>query len=206
MALRLFYAPGACSFAALAALEEAGAAYEPTKLVLASGEQKKPEFLAINPRGRVPALVVESGVITENIAVLTYIAERFPAAGLLPKDDAALLGRAYELMSWFASGVHVSIAQIWRSERYTRDEDGKKLVQQGGRENILNAFKELDAAFKGPWILGDRFSLVDPYAYVFWRWGLRLELDMAGYKSWAAHTERLLKRPAIERALAVEAR
>src|SRR5690349_5505043 len=120
MALTLYFAAGSCSLPALVGLEEAGATFEAVRLVLADGHQRTPEYLAVNPRGRVPALVVDGQRIVENIAVLTTIAQLFPDAGLLPADDPVQLGRAYELLSWFASGVHVSFAQVGRPERYTR--------------------------------------------------------------------------------------
>src|SRR5689334_12295831 len=101
--LRLYYAPGACSLAPHVALEEAGAAFEVRRVDLAAGEQRREEYLAINPLGRVPALTVDDTTICENIAILTYVAQRFAYARLLPLESPLALGRAYEIMSWLAS-------------------------------------------------------------------------------------------------------
>ncbi len=200
-----YYAPGACSLASHIALEEAGAKFSAAPLVFASQQQRHPRYLAINPQGRVPALVVGNAVITESIAVLTYIAQRYPEAQLLPFGDPRLLARAYELMSWFASSVHISFGQIWRGERFTDDISTKEQLKADGRQRVLSAFQDMDRAIShGEWFLGDRYSVVDPYALVFWRWGPRLEIDMAAYPVWSAHANRVLGRPATQRALARE--
>ena len=112
--LKLFFAPGSCALAALTCLEAAGAEYEAQPVRLASGEQRRPEFLAISPRGQVPVLDVGGQPICENIAVLTYIAHRFPEARLLPIDQPFQLAKAYEVLSWFATNLHVAVAQVWR--------------------------------------------------------------------------------------------
>ncbi|HEX7884894.1 MAG TPA: glutathione S-transferase N-terminal domain-containing protein, partial [Phenylobacterium sp.] len=111
MALTLYFAAGSCSLPALVGLEEAGVAYDAIRLVLPDGDQRRPEFLAIHPRGRVPVLVADGVTIGENVAVLTAIAHLFPAARLLPVGEPLELARAYELLSWFASAVHVSFSQ-----------------------------------------------------------------------------------------------
>ena len=206
MALTLYFAAGSCSLPALVGLEEAGAAFEAVRLVLAEGHQRTPEYLAVNPRGRVPLLVVDGVRIGENIAVLSTIANLFPRADLLPLGDPVELGRAYELLAWFASSVHVSFAQTGRPERYTRDQSAWPALKAGGRENLLAAYEEIEARLEDgrPWLLGARFSLADPYALVFHRWAERLDIDMAAYPAYSAHAERLRARPSVQRALAHE--
>jgi len=206
MTLTLYFAAGSCTLPALVGLEETGAAYEAVRLVLADGDQRRPEYLAVNPRGRVPALVVDGVTIVENVAVLTTLANLFPAARLLPLGDPVALGRAYELLAWFASGVHVSFAQIGRPERYTRDTAAWPALKAGGRENMLAAYAEIEARLADgrPWLLGDGFSVADPYALVFHRWAERLEIDMAAYPAYAALAARLRQRPSVQRAMAQE--
>jgi len=205
MGLTLYCAPGSCSVAAQIALEETAVDFDLVCLDLAAAEQRKPAFLAVNPRGRVPALVADGTAITENIAILTYVAHRFPEAELLPFADLKLLARAFELMSWFASGVHVSFAQIFRSERFADDEATKRHLKSDGRQRVLLAYTELEAlARAGEWMLGRSYSVVDPYALAFWRWGSRLDIDMHDYPAWTAHARRVLERPAAQRALARE--
>jgi glutathione S-transferase len=207
VSLRYYFAPGASSLAGLTALEAAGADYEPVRLVLAEGDHRRETYLAVNPHGRVPVLVLESGqVVSENIAILTWIAHRYPRADLLPFDDVDRLARAYELMSWFASSAHVAIAQIWRGERFTDDDTIKAALQVSGRNNVLRALEDIDAVAEAPddWFLGARFSVIDPYALVFWRWAQRLEIDTTAYPAWAAKTARALEHPAVRAALARE--
>lgn len=208
MSLTLYFAPGACSLAPLVALEEVGADYAGVRLLLAEAQQRRPEFLAINPRGRVPVLVSDGQVITENVAILTAIAQRFPTARLLPFETPSLLARSYELIGWFASGVHVAFAEVFRPERFTDDEAAKAALKTGGRRNVLLAFEEIEAILKdapGGWLVGGRFTAVDPYALVFWRWADRLDIDTAQYPAFTAHAHRLLERPAVQRAVAREA-
>lgn len=203
MSLTLYFAGGSCSLPALVGLEEAGAAYDAVRLILAEGDQRTPDYLAIHPRGRVPVLAVDGQTIGENVAVLTVLARLFPKANLLPLDDTLALGRAYELIGWFASGVHVSFAQAFRPERFTRDQNAWAALKAGGRENVLTAYGELDDRLSDgrPWLLGDGFSLVDPYALVFWRWAERLAIDVTAFPHLSAHARRTLARPSNQRAL-----
>ena len=208
MDLKLYFAPGACSLAPLIALEEAGADYEAVRLSLADGEQRRPEFLAINPLGRVPVLIADGKVVTENIAVLTTIAHRFPRAGLLPFDNPTLLARSFELLGWFSSVVQIGFAQVFRPERFAADTSAWPALAQGGNATVRSGFAEIERILKwsdGEALVGDRFTVVDPYALVFWRWAPRLEIDTAAYPAFAAHAERLLRRPSTRRALAREA-
>ena len=119
--LKLFYAPGACSLAPHIVLEETGTPYEPVRLALATGEQRTPEYLKINPKGRVPALVEGDWALTENPAILRYLARRFPEMRLCP-EDARPEARSAEWLARIASTVHVAYAQVPRPERYVSDQ------------------------------------------------------------------------------------
>ena len=119
--LKLFYSPGSCAFASHMALEESGAQYEAARIDFAKAEQTKPAFLVINPKGRVPALVTEHGVLTETPALLLYIAQLFPAAGLAPLDDAFALARAQAFNSYLCSTVHIAHAHRMRGYRWADD-------------------------------------------------------------------------------------
>ena len=203
--MKLFYAPGSCAFVPLALLEEAGADYDAERLLLAEGEQRSAWFLKINPFGRVPALITDHGsVLTENIGIISWIAGRFPEASLLPMSDADQAGHTYSMMSWFATSLHVAIAQIWRPERFTIDKVHHAALGEGGRNTLFQGFEKIEKHMTAAWLLGDRYSALDPYAYVFWRWGDRLQHDMTQYKMWHAHTERLLALPSVQRAIARE--
>ena len=204
MTLRLFYSPGACSLVSHIALEEAAAEFEPVRVMLAQGEQLKPEYLAINPHARVPALATEQDVITENIAILNYIADRFGAEGSVPRGDAMTTARCNELLGWFASSVHIAFAGIWRASRFTSDETAHPAIQQGGRDGVVQAFGEIDGLCDDGWLAGDEFTAADSYVLTFFRWGNRVGLDTSDFPRMAALIGRALERPAVQRAIAKE--
>jgi glutathione S-transferase len=203
--LKLFYSPGACSLAPHIALEETGAPFEPLRVLLANGEQRRPEYLAINPKGRVPALADGDFVVTENPAVLAYIARRFPESGLWP-DTPEAEARCAEWLGWIASTVHVAYAHVRRPERYAATEEAKADVVARGKETCREVWAQVDRrlADSGRWALGDRYSVADPYLLVFWTWarGPYLGFDMAReLPAWTAHARRMGERPAVRRVL-----
>lgn len=204
--LTLYYSPGACSLAPHIILEEIGVPFEAKRVLLAEGEQRRPEYLAINPRGRVPALATDTFVLTENPAILSYLGSCYPEAGLLALDNPQQLGRTYELLSFFSSSVHLAFAQIWRPERFADDDAARASVQASGRAAVVRYMDELEAlAAAGTWLVGNRFSVADPYLLAFYRWtGNRLGFDMSRYPAWTAHKDRMLARPAVQRVLARE--
>lgn len=203
--LKLYYSPGACSLASHIILEEIGAPFTTKAVLIREGETQTPEFLALNPHARVPVLQTDDMVLTESVAILTYLALRFPASGVLPLDDLRRSARALELLAFFASWVHIAVAQIWRSHRFASDEGAYPTVQASGHDNVRTYFDEIEAlAAQGEWLLGDRFSVADPYLLVFYRWGGMLGLDMSSYPAWTAHKDRMLARPSVRRALARE--
>ena len=201
MALKLFYSPGACSLVPHIALEEAGAEFEPVRVMLAKGEHLKPEYLAINPHARVPALATDEGVVTENIAILNFIADRFGAEGSVPRGDALSAARCNELLSWFASSVHIAFAQIWRAERFTADESVWAAIQAGGREALARQFVEIEELCGDGWLVPGHFTAADGYALTFLRWARRIGFDIGAYPRWAALAARIVERPAVRRAL-----
>jgi glutathione S-transferase len=201
MTLRLFYSPGACSLVPHIALEEARAEFEPVRVILAQGEHLKPEFLAINPHARVPALAVDGIVVTENIAILNTIADRFGAEGSVPRGDLLKAARCNELLGWFSSSVHIAFAQIWRAERFTHDESAHGAIQQGGREVLAQQFAEIESLCAENWLVEGAFTAADSYALTFFRWGRRIGFDMAGYRGWAELCGRVVERPAVRRAI-----
>ncbi len=175
--------------------------------MLAAGEQKRPEFLALSPRGQVPVMDADGKLIRENLAVLSFIANRFPDAKLLPFGDAAATGKAYEMLSWFATNLHVAIAQIWRTERFTEDDGAKETLKAGGRRNFertLDFFNQMSAE-GGPFLLGERYSVVDGLAPVAARWMKRLEIDPAAFPHFNRLVAHVEQRPAYARALQREA-
>jgi glutathione S-transferase len=202
--LRLYYSPGACSLVPHIALEEAGAEFEAVRKTIAEKEHRQPEYLAINPRGLIPALEADGRVVTENIAVLAYIGHRWPRSGQLPIDDLPALARVFESLSFFATTVHYGgFGPIYRARAAGIERPEAEIAADP--ERLRDLFGEIDALLApGPWLLGDRYSLADPYPLTFRRWARRLELDVTGHRHWTAHARRIVERPAVARALARE--
>jgi glutathione S-transferase len=197
---KLYYAPGACSLASHIGLEESGTKFESQAVSFARNEQKTPEYLKINPRARVPALVIDEGTIVENTAILDYVATKY-APQLMPKDPVQR-ARAISLMAWLSINVHPSFTHIGRPERFATDPSTYDNLKATGRENFHAAVKEIDGILAGKqWILGDHFSVVDGYALVFYAWGKRIELPMAELENYTAWKDRMLARPAVKRVL-----
>ena len=202
--LRLFYSPGACSLVPHVALEESGAEFEAVRKTIARKEHKRPEYLAINPRGLIPAMEADGRFVTENIAVLSYIGHRWPDCGQLPLHDLPALARVFELLSWFATTIHYGgFGPIFRARAAGIERPQSETASD--RERLRGLFGEIDALLApGPWLLGERYSLADPYPLTFLRWARRLELDVSEHRHWTAHARRMLERPAVLRALARE--
>src|ERR1700681_2494310 len=139
--LTLYYSPGACSMASHITLEETGAKYEAVPILLAKGEHKTESYLKINPRGKVPALSVDKDVITENTAILTYLARSFPENNLMPKD---LLGeaRCISTMAWLSNTVHACFTHIARPERFSTDESAHAEIKEAGQQSFFANLQE----------------------------------------------------------------
>lgn len=189
----LYLSPGACSLITQIALEEAGAAYEVRALSLRRGDQRKPEFLAINPKGKVPTLMIGGRPLTENVAILTYIARANPAAKLLPTDLANEM-EVLSMLGWATGGVQPVISRLFYP--------GEPAAP--AREGTAANFALIEQRLAGrQWIAGE-YSVADACFYVFWRWANYLNLDLGAYSNYAAYAARMEQRPAVQRALARE--
>src|SRR6476660_3128980 len=156
--LKLFYSPGACSLVPHIALEEAGAEFKALRIPIADGGHLSAEYLAINPHARLPALDTERGVITENIAVVNFLADRFGAAGSVPRGDPYAAARCNELLGWFSSSVHIAFAEVWRGSRFTDDEKLWPALETGGRKVLARQFDEIEALCVDDWLAPGGFS------------------------------------------------
>jgi glutathione S-transferase len=201
--LKLYYAADSGALALFAALEEAGATYAPVCVSLAADQQSSAAYRAISPAGRLPLLIVGERRIGETIGILAAVANLFPQAGLLPTESPIENARAFERLSWLAATVQVSIAQILEPIRFTDDPDASDVLKVDGRGRLASHFRKIDGFLTGEWVL-ERYSLLDPYLLVFWRWGERLKMDMAPHERWSAHTRRAMARPAVAAAVARE--
>jgi len=204
MATKLYYAPGACSFASHIALEEVGIPYDTHRMILADGDQKKPEYLRINPRGRVPTLVVDNKILTENVGILTYLGGGHPEAGIWPKktwDQAKLLST----LAWLSNTVHPAYGHIVRAERYAAEEASKEDIKARGRASFQGYLEEIDRLLGGhKWSIANQYTVADGYLLVFYRWANRMKMPVNEWKNYSALAQRVLARPAVQKVMADE--
>lgn len=203
--LTLYYTPGTCALASHICLEESGAEYEARRVDFAAGEQRQPAYLAINPKGRVPALVTPSGVLTETPALLVYIAQSFPQARLAPLDDPFALARVQEFNSYLCSTLHVAHAHKMRGHRWADDPDVIAEMKRKVPETVAAGFDYIERhAFAGPYVMGETYTIADPYLFTLARWMEGDKVDPARFPKVAAHREMMQDRPAVQRALAMQ--
>jgi glutathione S-transferase len=204
--LKFFFAPATCALASRIALEEAGACYEPIRIDFKSGEQRKPEYLKVNSKGRVPALVTERGVLTETPAILLYVAQSFPAAQLAPLDDPFALAQAQAFNSYLCSTVHVAHAHRMRGHRWVDDEAAIAAMKKKVPQSVGDCFALIEREMlAGPWVMGERYTMCDPYLFTLSQWLEGDGVDRARFPKLAEHSRRIKERPAVQRALAGEA-
>ena len=196
----LYYAPGACSLAAHIVLEEIGAPYETVRLELARGDQRAPEYLAVNERGRVPALYEDGWVLTESAAILRHLARVHPEAGLLPSDPRGQ-AVADEWLAWLSTGHQIAYAQVRRPERSSADEAAYPAIRAKGADTFGDLCTMTEVRLSnGGWAVGGRYGVVDAALMVFWNWarGPFIGFDMpALFPAWTAHARRVAERPAV---------
>ena len=204
---KLYYAPFTCALASHIALEEAGAPYTTEKLDFKSNQQNSPEYLKVNPKGRVPAMVTERGVLTETPAMLAFIAQSFPQAKLAPLDDAYAFAEVQAFNSYLCSTVHVAHAHKLRGARWATDEasfaDMKRMIPK--TVGATFALIERDM-LRGPWVMGDNYTICDPYLYTLGLWLEGDSVDVSSLPKVLAHRRHMEQRPAVQKVLAEEKR
>lgn len=202
----LFFSPNACSLASHIALAESGLPYEVRRVKFAENEQQSEAYLKINPKGRVPALATDRGVITETVAILAFIAQSAPAAKLAPLDDPFQFARMQAFNAYIASTVHVAYAHFRRGPRWASDQSSFDDMIAKAPKNYHDCFALIEKDFlEGPWVLGESYSVADPYLYLMTSWLANLKLDHADFPKVSAHFERMKARPAVQRAEAEQA-
>jgi glutathione S-transferase len=203
--IKLFYAPGTCATASHIALQEAGADYEAVRLSFKDEEQRKAPYLAINPKGRVPALVTDAGIITETPAILGWIAQTWPQAHLAPADPFGF-AQVQAINSYLCSTVHVNHAHGRRASRWSDDAAAMVTMQAKVPETMFASMELLERTlFKGPWVMGSAYSVCDPYLFTLAGWLEGDGVPLSGLPLIAEHRERMLARPAVKAVLAVQA-
>jgi len=204
--LKLFHSPGSCALASRIALEEAGADYEVVRVDLAGGEQTRPDYLAINPKGRVPALATDRGVLTETPAILAFIAQTHPAAGLAPLDDPFAFARVQAFNNYLSSTVHVAHAHGRRGSRWADDAAAIAELKRKVPETMAACFARIEADLTdGPWVMGADYSICDPYLFTISSWLASDGVDIARFPKVSGHFDRMKDRAAVRAVLAAEA-
>lgn len=206
MNISLYYSPGSCSLAPHIVLNEIGEPFELRKFATAARANYSPEYLAVNPKARIPALLIDGFVLTENPAILAYLGRRFPAAGLYPPGPSEAEARCLELLAWSSNTVHVAFAQLLRPERFVLHEESYPPVKESGQVNFGRCLAEIEARLQlHDYAVGKEFTVVDPFWLVFYRWGMRTGYDMRNqFPAYTAHAERLCSRESVQRALGIE--
>ena len=200
--LKLYYAPGTCALATHIALEEAGAPYEAVRVDFGSQAQRSPEYLAINPKGRVPALVTESGTLTETPALLVFVAQRFPAAELAPLSDPFALAQLQEFNSYLCSTVHVAHAHGRRGARWADDAAAIEAMKRKVPATMTECFQLIEQKLlQGPWVMGEQFTICDPYLYTLSTWLEGDSVDINATPKIADHFKRMSDRPAVRKVM-----
>jgi glutathione S-transferase len=197
MNLELYFAPGACSFVPHVALEivkaATGQGFEPKLVKLHKGENRTPEYLAMNPNGQVPVLVADGKPLNQIVAICEFLDRSFPAAGLLPADPWAR-ARALSLFAWMNNTVHPTFTHVFRASEFAESEsaqaDVKKTAQARFRK-LLERIQEL-AAHARPYLLGEHLSCHDAYAFTFLRWGGLAGIDPKSLPGYLAYVERVM--------------
>jgi glutathione S-transferase len=203
--MTLYYSPGSCALASHIALEHAGAEYEAVRVDFAQNAQRSPEYLRLNPKGRVPALVTDRGVLSETPAILLYVAQSFPEARLAPLDDAFELARLNAFNSYLCSTVHVAHAHGRRGARWADDAAAVQAMKEKVASNMSDCMALIEREFfRGAWVLGDDYTVSDMYLFTIEQWLASDGVDIARFPRLAEHMRRMASDPAASAALAVE--
>ena len=203
--LKLFYAPDTCALASHIALEESGAEYETVRMSFAAEDQRKPGYLKINPKARVPALVVDGEVLTETPAILAYVAQRFPQAKLAPLADPFAFARVQAFNSYLCSTVHVAHAHRMRGYRWVDDPAAIEAMKKKAPSAVAECFALIERTmFAGPWVMGAGYTICDPYLFTLAQWLEADGVDPVRLPRIRDHRERMSARPGVRKALAAE--
>ena len=205
--LKLYYAPRTCSLATHIALEDVGADYSTVRISFADNQQRSPDYLKINPKGRVPALVTDRGILTETPAMLAFVAQSFPAAQLAPLDDPFAFAEVQSFNSYLCSTLHIAHAHRMRGHRWVDADDTAAIaaMQRKVPQSVTAGFEQVEHdMFKGPWVMGERYTICDPYLFTLAQWLEADGVDLARIPKVVDHRRRMSERPSVRTAIAQE--
>jgi glutathione S-transferase len=203
--LKLYYAPNTCALASHIALEDAGAPYDTVRIDFETAEQRTPEYLAINPKGRVPSLVTERGILTETPAILVFIAQSYPQAGLAPTEDPFALARVQAFNSYLCSTVHVAHSHRMRGTRWADEPEAIAAMQRKVPHSVGECFNLIEREMlQGPWVMGATYTICDPYLFTLAQWLDGDGVDRSKLPKVQEHSRRMRERPSVRKAIAEE--
>jgi len=206
MSLKLYFAPGACSFVPHALLETAGADYEPVMVKLHKGEQNEEPFRSVNPRGQVPVLVDGDTTITQILAIVTWLDAKFPEQQFLPRDALAR-AKLLETLAWMNNTVHPTFTHVFMPFKFAGTPDAQAELKSFNAKVYAGLLGEIEALAKQaaaagrPFLGGERFGPLDAYALTLLRWGGFAQIDPAGFPALWAHVQKVAQLPAVARAI-----
>ena len=205
MDLKLFIAPGSCARVSTIALEEIGVPFATQTVFFTRGQHRSPEYLALNPAGKVPLLLIDGRPLAQTVAILTWLARTFPDAGLLPAGDAYVEAAALSRLVWFSSDLHQLVTRMRIPTMSCDLPDTAQRTRELAAAAMAAQLAPVEAGLgAAPWLLGERWSVLD--AYLFWIW---FRITGAGFPAdrfprLDDHYRRMALRPAVARALARE--
>lgn len=204
--LTLYQSPDSCARAAHIALEEAGCAYQSVRMNLKDGDQRRPDYLAINPKGRVPALRTDRGVLTETPAILAFIAESNPGSALHVPEDPFARAEILAFNLYIASTLHVAHAHKLRGHRWADEESSIADMRRKVPETVAACFEVIETTlFRGPWVMGAQFTICDPYLFVVSEWMEGDGVDPARFPKVLDHRNRMAARASVQAVNAMRA-
>lgn len=201
MSLKLYFSPGACSFVPHCLLQLSGAAFEPHMVKLHKGEQNGEEYKAINPRGQVPVLVDEGQVITQILAIILYLDQKFPEAHYLPTAPVAR-AKAIETLAWMNNTVHPTFTHVFMPQKFCDAPDVQAQLKTFNTQTYKSLMGELqdivvrDSNARG-WLSGEQVGPLDAYALTLTRWGSIAGIDPTSYTALWSHVQKVAAHPAI---------
>lgn len=201
----LYYAPHTCALASHIALEHVGADYEARRVDFSTNQQQSRDYLAVNPKGRVPALVTSQGVLTETPAILAYISQSYPEAGLAPLDDPFRFAEVQAFNSYLCSTVHVNHAHGPRAYRWADEPEAREAMKRKVPDAVGASFDLIEREMlQGPWVMGERYTICDMYLFTLAQWLESDGVDVSRLPRVLEHRQRMAEVPAVKQAIATQ--
>jgi glutathione S-transferase len=203
--LKLYYTADTCALASHIALNDAGAEYSTVRISFANKEQRTPEYLAINPKGRVPALVTDKGTLSETPAILAFIAQSYPTAALGPLDDPFRFAQVQAFNNYLCATLHVAHSHRMRGDRWADDPSSFMDMQRKVPESVGACYRLIeDHMLAGPWVIGETYTICDPYLFTIAQWMEADGVDPSRLPKVSDHRRRMSERPQVRAAIAEE--